>query len=132
MMFGWPNVLVLLSLLVAFGALPMGSGDPSKGARCDSFASIRGSDAWPGSRKRPFRTARRLVHSLHGGETGCLRAGTYSTDNQVKVSEEGITLASYPGERARLKARLWIAANDVTVQDLVLDGVNDDLFRARR
>jgi Right handed beta helix region len=93
---------------------------------CTKVASTTGSDSASGTAAAPFRTAQRLVSSLSSGQTGCLRAGTYSADDQVKVSNPGITLASYPGERARLKGRLWIAegANGVKVQDLVLDGVN--------
>jgi hypothetical protein len=93
---------------------------------CTKVASTTGSDSAIGTEAAPFRTAEKLVSSLSSGQTGCLRAGTYSTDNQVKVTEAGITLASYPGERARLRTRLWIAegANGVTVRDLVLDGVN--------
>jgi Right handed beta helix region/Polysaccharide lyase len=100
----------------------------SGSSSCTKVASTTGSDSASGTEAAPFRTAEKLVSSLSSGQTGCLRAGTYSTDNQVKVSKAGITLASYPGERARLKTRLWIAegANGVTVQDLVLDGVNAD------
>jgi len=92
--------------------------------RCTKVASTTGSDSASGTEAAPFRTAQKLVSSLSSGQTGCLRAGTYSADNEVKVSNAGITLTSYPGERARLTTRLWIAADGVTVHDLVLDGVN--------
>ena len=123
-----PYTLRLAFLLtVACSAFASFAPSGAKAAvTCTKVASTTGSDSASGTAAAPFRTAQRLVGSLSSGQTGCLRAGTYSADDQVKVSNPGITLASYPGERARLEGRLWIAegANGVTVQDLVLDGVN--------
>jgi Right handed beta helix region len=118
-----------LALLLTVACSVLASLAPSgaeAAVTCTNVASTTGSDLARGTEAAPFRTAQKLVSSLSSGETGCLRAGTYSADNQVKVSKAGITLASYPGERATLKTRLWITegANHVTVQGLVLNGRN--------
>ena len=77
----------------------------------------------------PFRTVQRLVNSLRPGQTGCLRAGTYTAP--VRIARGGrrgarITLAAYPGETATIVGRFEIVkgANYVTVTGLRLDGVN--------
>lgn len=96
---------------------------------CSRVASPSGSDGSAGTSGAPFRTARRLTAALRPGETGCLRAGTY--DEDVKISRGGragaeITIRSYPGERALLLGRLWLArgADHVTIAHLNLDGRN--------
>ena len=93
---------------------------------CNRFASADGSNSSPGTEAQPFATAQRLINSLAPGETGCFGAGTYSNDDQLKVSTAGVTLAGYPGEQATLRGRIWVAqgADGVTFQDLVLDGRN--------
>lgn len=50
--------------------------------------------------------------SLASGETGCLRAGTYSTGS-IDFSSSGATLASYPGERATIN--LGSSPNQATI-----------------
>ena len=73
-----------------------------------------------------MQTAQALVNSLSEGQTGCLRGGIYSADNQVKISTPRVTLTSFNGERATLIGRLWIAqeAPGVTVSNLDLNGKN--------
>jgi len=44
----------------------------------------------------------------------------------VKISRPQITLQSFPGETPTVVGRLWVSADDVTVQDLNLDGRNPD------
>jgi len=92
---------------------------------CDRVAAPSGSDSAVGTEQLPLKSAQALVTSLASGQTGCLRGGTYSQD-QVKIATPGVTLASFPGERAKLVGRLWIAngANRVTVEGLNLDGRN--------
>jgi len=53
---------------------------------------------------------------------GCLREGRWRED--VKVIRDGITLRSFPGERATIAGRLWITrqAVGVRITDLGLDG----------
>src|SRR6185295_17333372 len=111
-------------------ALALGaSAAPAAAAPCARVAAPSGSDSAPGTDAQPFRSVQRLADSLGTGQTGCLRVGTYS--GNVKVSRGGasgapITLTSYPGERATIAGKLWIAdsANFVTVASLNLDGRN--------
>jgi parallel beta-helix repeat protein len=59
------------------------------------------------------------------GQTGCLRAGTYV--ESIDDYTPNLTLTSYPGERATLQGRLYIAdqASGTTVTSLNLDGRNE-------
>jgi parallel beta-helix repeat protein len=93
---------------------------------CDRVAAPSGSDSASGTAQAPFRTAQQLVRSLGSGQTGCLRAGTFSADEEVIVDRPGITLKSFPNERATLRTRLWVSAegSGSTVSDLNLDGRN--------
>lgn len=93
---------------------------------CDRVAAVSGSDSNPGTVASPFRTAQRLVDSLGTGQTGCLRNGLFDSDDQVAFRRAGITLTSYPGERATLKGRVYIVkgADHVTVSDMDIDGRN--------
>lgn len=108
--------------------------------RCDRIAAPDGDDAASGTASAPFATAQRLADSLSPGETGCLRAGTYTgieiePDDrpgyaETKLTTPQTTLASFPGERARLMNRLWIAASGITVANLDLVGTNPSRFVA--
>jgi hypothetical protein len=96
---------------------------------CTKVASTTGSDSASGTLASPYRTAQKLVSSLSAGDTGCLRAGTYSSNQTVTFSQSGtstapITVRSYPGERATIQGRLVVAdtANWVQVEELDLDG----------
>jgi hypothetical protein len=91
---------------------------------CDRVAAISGRDADAGSASAPFRSAQRLVDSLGFGERGCLRTGTYDQNNTIEVRRPGVTLTSFPGERATLKGELKLekGADRVTVSYLNLDG----------
>jgi Right handed beta helix region len=119
--------------LVAAGFLaslaPVGSA--SAGGACDLVASPSGSDSAAGTVAAPFRTVQQLADSLHAGQTGCLRAGTFSGDVRVGHGGTGgapLTLTSYPGETATIAGRFWIASgsNHVTVTRLALNGANAD------
>lgn len=98
-------------------------------AGCDRVASPSGSDAAAGSEAAPFRSAQKLVDSLTAGQSGCLRAGSYTQN--VKIARGGsagapLVLRNWPGEHATLVGRLWVAkgANHVTVEHLYLNGRN--------
>jgi hypothetical protein len=95
-------------------------------AVCDQVAGTSGSDRNPGTVLQPLQTAQHLVEALREGQTGCLRRGIFALDEEIEVRTPGITLTSYPGERATLKGRLYVAkgADDVTVSDLDLDERN--------
>ena len=49
-------------------------------------------------------TAQALLDSLTSGQTGCLHGGTYTSSGQyvLDFSKAGVTITSYPGERAVL------------------------------
>jgi parallel beta-helix repeat protein len=119
--------ILALAVVAAAGAMVTGAAGAVGG--CDFVASPVGDDGAAGSVSAPFRTVQRLVDALGPGQTGCLRAGSYAED--VRVGSGGsagapVTLASYPGERATVVGRFWIAkgADYVTVEGLNLDGVN--------
>jgi hypothetical protein len=117
---------------VTYGSVVRGAWDDlvaSRPTSCDRVASPRGSDHAAGTRSRPFRTPRRLFHSLRPGQTGCLRAGTYV--GSIEVGRRGtaarpIILQPYPGEGARLLGRLWLNRHSahVLIRGLYLDGRN--------
>ena len=120
---GATAVLLCAAALLA-GCSPLTT--PGAAIACDRVAAPDGSDAADGSAERPLRTAQALVDALGPGETGCLRAGLYADDEQVIVTTAGTRLASYPGERATLRARLWITRDAplTTIEGLDLDGRN--------
>jgi hypothetical protein len=100
---------------------------------CNKVAALNGSDSNSGTVSSPYRTPQHLVNSLAAGQTGCLRTGTFRgnahpsdghLEVQVPASKTGITLSSYPGDRARLQGALWVRADGMTVTDLDLDGTN--------
>jgi hypothetical protein len=94
---------------------------PAPAADCDAYASPLGADTNIGSALLPFRTVGKLLASLRSGQVGCL-SGTFSEG--VTISTAGVTLASVPGERARIigGVRLNVTANGVTVRDFDVDG----------
>jgi parallel beta-helix repeat protein len=126
------RVLALASsMLVALFAVASALAGPARAAStvCDLYAATNGSDSAPGTLAQPFATVQRLADTLHPGQTGCLRNGTYTQD--VTITHTGsasapITLTSYPGERATLTGRLWIhqGADYTTVSNMNLDGRN--------
>jgi Right handed beta helix region len=87
---------------------------------CTRYAAPWGTSTAPGTNRRPFKTAQRLVDSLHGGETGCLRGGSYTTPaGGLYIHSSGLTLRSYPGERASLHGITYLlGANRVTLSHL--------------
>lgn len=97
----------------------------SQAVNCDLIAAPGGTNSAPGTLRRPMRNPMRLVRALAPGETGCLRAGHYSK-REVAINTPGVTLTSYPGERATLRTRLWIKkqGDGVTISDLDIDGRN--------
>jgi parallel beta-helix repeat protein len=109
----------------------------TQSAECDGYAAPTGSDSSSGTYSAPYKSAQKLVSSLSAGQTGCLRAGTYTeADKQVAVSEGGtsdtnrITVQNYPGEKATVRAQVKLSsgAGFVTFRssggrwNLVLDG----------
>jgi parallel beta-helix repeat protein len=124
------KLLRTFALALAAAGMALGtSAAPAIAAPCTRVASPNGSDSGAGTEAQPFRSVQRLVDALGGGQTGCLRHGTFS--GNVKFSKGGsagapVTLTSYPGERATIVGKFWIAdsANFVTIASLNLDGRN--------
>jgi parallel beta-helix repeat protein len=112
-------------------ALSAGSASAT-GATCDLVAAPGGSDSAPGTLEQPLRTVQHLADSLGPDQTGCLRTGDYSdpSDDEVNLGVPGVTLTSYPGERATIHTRLWVekTGDRVTISDLDLDGRNPTLL----
>jgi hypothetical protein len=124
-----------LGLLVAMVAAVLGPAtiaSATAGAAtsvCSLVASPDGSDSNPGTVAAPFGTAQKMVSSLRAGQTGCLRAGTYSENvafRNAGTAAAPITLTVYPGETATIVGRVYVAegADYTTVTGLNLDGVN--------
>lgn len=109
--------------IVGLFALANASG-AAAAASCDLVASPTGDDGNAGTQSQPIRSAQHLVDSLGDGQTGCFRAGLYDIDDTIEVRDPGITLTSYPGERATVKGLLKIekGGERVTVSDLDIDG----------
>ncbi len=118
----------LLAVVAAGGAIAVSAAPAAADTTCTRVAAPNGSDSAAGTIDAPYASAQRLVQSLQPGDTGCLRAGTYSEDVTISSGGSGdgsrVTLTSYPGERATLAGRLYITddANYVTIQNLNLNG----------
>jgi hypothetical protein len=134
----------LLSVLV-LSLVGAGAARPAAAAPCDKYAAPTGYDSdsdflfgplsspglgSPGSLGAPFASPQRLVDSLSAGQTGCLRGGTYAGRGRLNFSHGGrsgapVTLASFPGERARLvygTVHVVAGSDYVTLRDLDIDG----------
>lgn len=103
------------------------STDAAAAPACDLVAAPGGSDAAAGTEAAPLASVNVLLERLQSGQTGCLRAGTY-VDRQFLVKNPGVTLTSYPGERATLRGQLRFnyMADGAVAENLSLDGRNDD------
>jgi hypothetical protein len=117
------RTLLGAAAIAGFWAL-LCSASASAAATCDRVASGSGSDGGAGTVAAPWATAQYLIDHLSPGQTGCLRAATFAADDVIEVRTPGITLASYPGERATLKGELKLekGADGVSIRDLNLDG----------
>lgn len=116
--------------VIAAAAIASGSGAASAASGCDLVVAPSGSDSAPGTEAAPLKTVGFLLDDLERGQTGCLRSGTY-VDRQFRVNTPGVTLTSYPGERATLRGQLRfnVSADGAVAENLNLDGRNvDDLL----
>ena len=111
--------------LLALAATP----SAASAASCDLIAARGGDDANPGTEAAPFKTAQKLADSLASGQTGCLRGGTYDElwggGYILKTLKPGITVQSFPGERAKLVGIVYVPSEtpNVTLRDLDLVGI---------
>src|SRR4051794_25582402 len=113
------GALAVCACTTAFLVVPGGAA----AAGCDRVAAPDGSDSALGTVAAPVRTVSKLLATLGAGQTGCLVAGTSSAE-EFKLATAGVTLTSYPGGTATLHGRIWVAANNVTLSGLNLDGRN--------
>jgi hypothetical protein len=118
--------------VLAAGAAVLATA-PAAGAApvvCSKLATPTGSDTAAGTAAAPYQSVHKLANSLAPGQTGCLRAGVYvgnvKIDRGGRSDEARVTIRNYPGEKATVVGRFWIArgANYVTVENLFLDGTN--------
>lgn len=109
-------------VVAAFLLAPIPGRDAGASTTCTKYASPAGSDVNSGSAAAPFLTAQRLINNLSAGQTGCLYAGTYV--GNATFSLGSVTLASVPGDRAKLAGYIWVksTANGVTISGLDVDG----------
>jgi len=117
--------LIALLAAIALAALP---GAAAGSVSCSLVAAPSGSDSNPGTVEQPLQSVQHLIDALAPGQTGCLRAGSYSdSDQEIKFVTASTTLTSYPGERATVSGRVWVAktADATTIADLDIDGRND-------
>jgi len=115
--------VLIAALAMAVLAAPGAAGSTS----CDLVVAPNGSDSAAGTEAAPLASVEQLLDDLDSGETGCLRSGTYGA-RQFKVETPGITLTSYPGERATLRGQLRFnpSAVGAIAQNMLLDGRNSD------
>jgi Right handed beta helix region len=86
----------------------------SAGSICTYYAAPRGSDYARGTRRHPFRTFQRLADALRPGTTGCLLAGTYVDNPDIRkggTASEPATIRSYPGQVAQLDGTIWVQSS---------------------
>ncbi|MFL5868628.1 MAG: NosD domain-containing protein [Thermoleophilaceae bacterium] len=98
---------------------------------CTKVTAPSGSDSAPGTAAAPFRTVQKLVDSLSPGQTGCLRAGSYSENVEVRsggTSTARLRVTAYPGEKATLVGEFEVhkGAPYVVVDHLYLNGRTAD------
>jgi parallel beta-helix repeat protein len=98
----------LVAVAVAAAASP---GVADAALTCHQTASPTGA----------ISTAQGLVNALSAGQTGCLRAGTYTGDVTVN---KGVKLTSYGGENAIVRGRVVVTGAGAALEKLVLDGRN--------
>jgi hypothetical protein len=113
---------VLAGFIVGSSRLPQPGGalapmlPPSHGATY--YISVGGSDANPGTARRPWRTIQKALSTLRPGDTAFVHAGTYRAG--LIIRQHGrpsapITLAAYPHETVVLSAP-QTARNNYPVQ----------------
>ncbi|MCB0875108.1 MAG: right-handed parallel beta-helix repeat-containing protein [Solirubrobacterales bacterium] len=108
-------------------AIWSGSESASAASGCDLVVAPDGSDSAAGTDAAPLKSVTTLLGELQSGQTGCLREGTY-VDRQFEIRTPGVTLTSYPGERATLRGQLRIGykADGSVAENMNLDGRNSD------
>ena len=98
-----------------------------KTVHCNRVSGPLGTDNGPGTMRRPFRTAARLIARLRPGQTGCLLGGVY--DESLVFDHGGsvgkpVVLMSFGKSRATIAGFVEVAqsAPYVTLQNFNIDG----------
>ena len=96
------------------------------------YVSSSGREDNPGTISEPLTTPASAVAHASPGDTICLRAGVYNLNRCLLIEKRGLTLRSYMGETAHLKAPISgekgltcvivIAASDVSLIGLEVEG----------
>jgi Right handed beta helix region len=119
----------LFALVFVTALVVLMPGCAAASVPCNRYAAPNGRDNAGGSSRSPFRTVQRLVESLHAGQVGCLREGTYYGDVGFRRGGHRgapVSLRPVPGDAATVVGRVWIpkGVNWVDVSYLHLDGRN--------
>ena len=98
------------------------------------YVTPAGSDANSGTLAAPLATPGKALALAAAGDTILLRAGTYTITRTLSITQVGLTLRSYPGERAKIVAGTGdltnltsvavVYASRVTIEDLELQGAS--------
>ena len=98
------------------------------------YVAPNGNDANPGTLTAPLATPGRALTLASPGDTVLLRGGSYPITSSLQITQAGLTLASYPGERARivggtsdvtnLTSIVIVYASYVAIQGLELEGAS--------
>src|SRR5687768_9876052 len=68
------------------------------------YVASSGSDANLGTLAAPLATPGKALALAAAGDTILLRSGTYTITRTLSITKAGLTLRSYPGERAKIVA----------------------------
>ncbi|MGH2952442.1 MAG: right-handed parallel beta-helix repeat-containing protein [Solirubrobacterales bacterium] len=120
------SMLIAILLVIGLATASVRAQETAAAVSCDRYASPTGSDSATGAAAAPFQSAVKLAGSLSPGQTGCFRSGVFALNDLIKITTREIVLTSYPGERAKIVGRIWVApgADGVRVENLDLDGRN--------
>ena len=98
------------------------------------YVTPSGSDANLGTLAAPLATPGKALALAAAGDTIMLRSGTYTITRTLSITKAGVTLRSYPGERAKIVAGTGdptnltsvavVYASRVTIEDLELQGAS--------
>lgn len=119
-----PVLIVAASVLMVLGGCG-GSGSGGDAERQLFCVATTGSDRNTGSCSAPWKTIQKAVETLRPGQTALVRAGTYRENVFMErggTTADRITLRAYAGERVVLRGRLRVAADNVRVVGLHVDG----------
>ena len=130
----FPSLLVTSAAVAALSAVALSGGSPGAVPAANSktfFVSTAGSDANPGTGKRPWRTIMRALRAMKPGQTAVVRPGTYGRTG-CEPGKGGsaaagyVTLRASPARRAIIKADgnsvFWIDCNYLRVEGFVISG----------